>query len=290
MHLKHYSKQINLFELWSPEYKETIKLDQVIEQLSNDQALAAYVKAHPAPIVSVDQKEEWVKAMLTLRPAGYHNESLFRAIDSWCIQTNSAKPNVNVSDLPINKHHSCGTKLITWQGDITTLQADAIVNAANSQMQGCFQPFHACIDNAIHTASGPRLREDCHTIIQLQGEDETTGAAKLTRGYNLPSRYVLHTVGPIIHRGAPLTNSDRQALADCYNSCLDLTLEHGEIESVAFCAISTGVFGFPKEEAAEIAINTVSAWLSRHNHKIKHIVFNTFDEQTTELYQKGLAL
>jgi O-acetyl-ADP-ribose deacetylase (regulator of RNase III) len=289
MQLIHYSKQINLFDHWSPEYQDAFDVDWIIEKLMNDPTLTVYTQRHPAPSGYIEEKEEWVKAMLTLRPAGHHDEFLFRAIDNWCARKNSAKSQTVVANLPISTHHDCGTKLITWQGDITTLHADAIVNAANSQMQGCFQPFHACIDNAIHTAAGPRLREDCHTIIQLQGEDEMTGTAKITRGYNLPSRFVLHTVGPIIHQGAPLTNGDRQALADCYTSCLDLVLQHGDIESVAFCAISTGVFGFPKEEATKIAINTVKAWLSRNTQNIKQVIFNTFDEYTTQLYQRGLA-
>lgn len=289
MQLKHYSTQISLFEPWSPKYQDTFDLDWIIGQIMKDPILTIYTQRHPTPSGTIAAKEEWIKAILTLRPAGYHDESLFKTIDNWCARKNSTKPQVNTSDLPVDAKHACGTKLVTWQGDITTLQADAIVNAANSQMQGCFQPFHACIDNAIHAAAGPRLREDCHTIIHLQGEDEVTGTAKITRGYNLPSQFVLHTVGPIIHQGAHLTSGDKQALADCYTSCLDLALEHGDIESVAFCAISTGVFGFPKEEAASIAIDTVNSWLSTKNHSIKQIIFNTFDEHTTELYQRGLT-
>lgn len=290
MQLTHYSAQINLFEHWLAKDQGTFDLDWIIEKMSTDSIMSGYIQGRPSVTDSVEQKEKWIKAMLTVRSAGYVDEHLFTVIDNWIAHKNSAKPQFHVSDLKADALHDCGTELITWQGDITTIQADAIVNAANSQMQGCFQPFHACIDNAIHTAAGPRLREDCHTIIQIQGEDEMTGTAKITRGYNLPSRFVLHTVGPIVHQGDLLTNGDRQALAGCYTSCLDLAKEHGDIKSIVFCAISTGVFGFPKQEAAPIAVEAVSTWLSRNNHNFKYIVFNTFDEHTTALYKRELTV
>lgn len=226
--------------------------------------------------------------MLTLRPAGFYDDTLFNAIDDWLAIKHQSKPLVDITKLTAVKQHSTEVQLFTWQGDITTLKVDAIVNAANSQMQGCFQPFHACIDNAIHFVAGPRLREDCHTIIRLQGKEELTGTAKITRGYNLPAKFVLHTVGPIIPKGSPLTISDKQALANCYISCLNLAAEQGYIKSIAFCAISTGVFGFPKEEAAKIAINTVNTWLSSNHHVFTNVIFNTFDDHTTELYQREL--
>jgi O-acetyl-ADP-ribose deacetylase (regulator of RNase III) len=170
-------------------------------------------------------------------------------------------------------------KLILWQGDITCLDADAIVNAANKYMLGCFQPWHACIDNAIHSAAGPRLREDCNTIMSMQGADESTGGAKITRGYHLPSAYVLHTVGPIVRAGSAVQEQHRLQLASCYRSCLELANEVTEIRTVAFCAISTGVFGFPKPEAARIAVKTVDEWLVRNPKRFDKIIFNVFSAE-----------
>lgn len=178
--------------------------------------------------------------------------------------------------------------LSIWRGDITHLAVDAIVNAANRYMLGCFQPLHACIDNAIHSAAGPRLREDCATIMRIQGHLERTGTVKITRAYNLPSNFVLHTVGPIIPRGSEVHPSQARELASCYTSCLDLAHEVGNIRSVAFCAISTGVFGFPKREAASIALHSVDRWLSTHNHSFDRIIFNVFSLEDEKVYQDAL--
>lgn len=170
-------------------------------------------------------------------------------------------------------------KFSLWKGDITCLRADAIVNAANKYMLGCFQPWHACIDNAIHSAAGPQLREDCDAIMSMQGADESTGGAKITRGYHLPSAYVLHTVGPIVREGRPLEGRHRLQLASCYLSCLELANEVAEIRTVAFCAISTGVFGFPKPEAARIAVKTVDDWLVQNPNRFDKIIFNVFSDE-----------
>lgn len=177
-----------------------------------------------------------------------------------------------------------------WQGDITALAADAIVNAANEELLGCFSPFHACIDNAIHSAAGPRLRADCDAIMQLQSGDEPTGAAKITRAYNLPSRFVLHTVGPVC---PPSTEAPSPAaaklLARCYGSCLDLAAQLPQIRSLAFCGISTGVFGFPPEPACDIALATVAAWLDRNPERFDRVIFNVFSAAELKLYASRLA-
>lgn len=173
-----------------------------------------------------------------------------------------------------------------WRGDITQLNSDAIVNAANSDMLGCFHPLHACIDNCIHSAAGPHLREDCHKIIKLQGEKEETGGAKITRAYNLPSRFVLHTVGPII--SGTVTAKQRNLLAACYTSCLNLAAQIKQIKSIAFCCISTGVFGYPKEEAALTAIQTVKEWKANYPERFDRIIFNVFTEEDHEIYQRHL--
>lgn len=175
-------------------------------------------------------------------------------------------------------------RLVLWQGDITRLRVDAIVNAANSALLGCFHPCHGCIDNAIHSAAGLQLRDACSRLMAAQGHPEPTGQAKLTPGYNLPAKYVLHTVGPIV-RGR-VTDRDREELASCYRSCLALAAENN-LESVAFCCISTGEFHFPNQEAAEIAVRTVRAFLQRET-SVKRVVFNVFKDADLEIYRNLL--
>lgn len=174
-----------------------------------------------------------------------------------------------------------------WRGDITTLAADAIVNAANAELLGCFRPFHACIDNAIHSAAGPRLREDCGRIMARQEQPEPTGTAKMTRGYHLPARFVLHTVGPIVQ--GELRPAHEAQLASCYRACLDLAAARPGVRTVAFCAISTGVFGFPKAPAAQIATRTVAEWLAAHPDALDLVVFNVFGEEDRLMYEDVFA-
>lgn len=177
------------------------------------------------------------------------------------------------------------TDIYLWQGDITTLACDAIVNAANSEMLGCFCPCHCCIDNAIHTFAGVQLRLKCAEIMKKQGHKEETGKAKITPSYNLPCKYVLHTVGPIV-KGS-LTQQDCDLLASCYLSCLELAEQNG-IKSVAFCCISTGEFHFPNVTAAEIAIKTVKDFMKHSHSKIK-VVFNVFKDMDYEIYRELLG-
>ena len=173
-----------------------------------------------------------------------------------------------------------------WQGDITTLRCDAIVNAANSGMTGCYQPCHSCIDNRIHTYAGMQLRNVCAEIMAAQGHEEPTGQAKITPGFNLPCRYVIHTVGPIVD--GRLTKRHEAQLASCYRACLSLAEENG-CGSIAFCCISTGVFGFPKEEAAEIAIRTVRDWKAETGSGMR-VVFNVYSDRSLDLYKRKLNL
>ena len=175
--------------------------------------------------------------------------------------------------------------LYLWQGDITTLEVDAIVNAANSGMTGCYVPCHGCIDNAIHTYAGMQLRLECAEIMRKQGHEEETGHAKITGGYNLPCRYVLHTVGPIV--SGTLTKEHEQQLASCYRSCLDLAAENN-CESLAFCCISTGEFHFPNEKAAEIAVETVKQWQAWHPQQLE-VIFNVFKNSDREIYEQLLG-
>lgn len=174
--------------------------------------------------------------------------------------------------------------LYLWKGDITTLKCDAIVNAANSQMLGCFLPCHGCIDNAIHTYAGVQLRQACAWIMEQQDQEEETGKAKITSAFNLPSKYILHTVGPII-RGR-LREEDKTLLESCYRSCLELA-ESYQLKSIAFCCISTGEFHFPNSIAAEIAVSTVKEYKGKTGSKME-VIFNVFKEEDYRIYERLL--
>ena len=199
--------------------------------------------------------------------------------DAYLQDETAAKGITDIADLtPIQPG------LYLWQGDITTLKCDAIVNAANSGMTGCYIPNHRCIDNAIHTFAGVELRLTCEQLMEQQGYPEPTGQAKITPAFNLPCRYVLHTVGSIID--GPVTQRDRDLLASCYRSWLELAAENG-LESVAFCCISTGEFHFPNNLAAEIAVRTVKEFLKKQT-SVKKVIFNVFKDLDKAIYEKLL--
>ena len=202
------------------------------------------------------------------------------AVQDELLQTEAQQKGVvNLADLtPIEP------QIYLWQGDITRLSIDAIVNAANSQLLGCFHPLHACIDNAIHSAAGLQLRQACFELMEKQGELEATGKAKITPAFNLPSKFVLHTVGPIIYEN--VRETDRTLLADCYRSCLELAKASG-LKSVAFCCISTGEFRFPNQLAAEIAVQTVREFLAENPEMC--VVFNVFKEVDLGIYRRLLS-
>ncbi len=177
-------------------------------------------------------------------------------------------------------------RIVLWKGDITTLKVDAIVNAANSALLGCFHPLHNCIDNIIHSRSGIQLRLLCDDIMRAQGYEEPTGKAKITPAFNLPCKYILHTVGPIIY--GPVRQQDCDALASCYRSCLELAVANG-CRSIAFCCISTGEFHFPNEKAAETAIRTVTSVLNTQEPDIR-VIFNVFKDIDLQIYQNLLKI
>lgn len=177
-------------------------------------------------------------------------------------------------------------RLVLWRGDITTLKADAIVNAANCALRGCFIPCHSCIDNIIHSVSGIQLRLACDELMNRQGHDEPAGQAKITPAFNLPCSYVLHTVGPIVD-GA-LTQKHCDLLAACYKSCLQLASGKG-LKSIAFCCISTGEFRFPQKKAADIAVRTVSDFLQTDT-RIERVIFNVFKQEDYDIYKKILYI
>ncbi len=227
-----------------------------------------------------EEQRYLLRCLMNVREPRALSERFLKAQDELLSREREAKGVVHVAELstiPSDDH------IILWQGDITRLDADAIVNAANSQLLGCFRPGHNCIDNVIHSAAGLQLREECAAIMRAQGHEEPTGQAKITKGYNLPAKHVLHTVGPIID--GPLTDRDRQLLASCYRSCMKLAEKNG-LKSVAFCCISTGVFRFPKDEAARIAVSTVQEYW-KHS-QIEKVVFCVHGNENLEIYQKLL--
>ena len=200
--------------------------------------------------------------------------------DTYLWEETAKKGITDIRDLPPMQ-----PGLYLWQGDITTLKCDAIVNAANSGLTGCYIPNHRCIDNAIHTYAGVELRLACEAIIRAQGHPEPTGRAKITPAFNLPCKYVLHTVGPII--GSQVTDRDKALLASCYRSCLELAAMY-DLESVAFCCISTGEFHFPNDLAAEIAVDTVKEFLKKQT-SVKKVIFNVFKDLDRQIYRRLLG-
>lgn len=220
------------------------------------------------------EQKRLLRGLMNVRPPKTASEQFLAVQDAYLKEAILEKGVTKLSDLTPVKPHQ-----YLWQGDITTLEVDAIVNAANSALLGCFTPNHACIDNVIHTYAGVELRLACDAIMRAQGHEEPTGCAKITPGFNLPAKYVLHTVGPIV--SGRLSERHCELLASCYESCLELAAENG-LTSVAFCCISTGVFGFPQREAAEIAVETVTAF--QKDHPID-AVFNVFKEADLRIYQ-----
>ena len=235
----------------------------------------------PVPVLP-DRRWRLLRSLMNVRPPMPASEEFLRVQDAYLKQMTSEKGIVDAALLP-----ACAKdgRLVLWQGDITTLQCGAIVNAANSQLLGCFSPCHGCIDNIIHTMAGVQLRLACRGIMQAQGHEEPTGQARITPGFNLPAKFVLHTVGPIIDD--EVTAEDEALLASCYRSCLELAARKG-LHSVAFCCISTGVFRFPQERAAEIAVQTVKDNL-RQDTAIQRVVFNVFKDSDSAIYREKLA-
>ena len=217
------------------------------------------------------------RSLVNIRPAWKASAEYLKAEDEFLQKMTAQKGITDIADLqPVEKN------IYLWKGDITTLKCGAIVNAANSGMTGCYQPCHNCIDNCIHTFAGVRLRLKCAEIMKAQGHEEPTGTAKITPAYNLPCDYVIHTVGPIVQ--SRLTKKHCELLKSCYQSCLELAILNG-IKSIAFCCISTGVFGFPQDKAAEIAVQTVREFLKTHDIEV---IFNVFTEKDFDIYKRLL--
>lgn len=233
--------------------------------------------------IPADEDGQWrlLRSLMNVRPAIPADGEFLRVQDEYLtrmIEERGITDAAGLAPVPSDP------RLVIWRGDITSLKIDAIVNAANSRMEGCWLPCHDCIDNCIHTFSGVQLRLRCHEMMERQGHEEPTGRAKITPGFNLPAKYILHTVGPIIT--SALTREDCRLLKSCYTSCLELASETG-CGSIAFCCISTGVFRFPKDKAAEIAVGTVKEFLDG-NGTIKRVVFNVFSPEDERIYKRLL--
>ena len=229
---------------------------------------------------NTDGQKRLFRALVNLRMPKEASKEFLQIQDEYLQEQLRQKGITDIDDILSIAPHIC-----LWKGDITTLKCDGIVNAANSQMLGCFCPNHGCIDNAIHTFAGVQLRQECAEIMKAQGKEEATGQAKITKAYNLPCKYVLHTVGPIVC--GSLTQKNEFELESCYRSCLELADENG-LKSLAFCCISTGEFHFPNERAAQIAIRTVKDYKRQTQSKIK-VIFNVFKDYDYEIYARLLG-
>lgn len=263
---------------------QTERREWLIKYLLNEaDSPDEYRKIEVPPHDDESVQKDLLRSLMNVRPPRSVSDEFLKIQDEYLTERNEKR---GIFDIATLKNVPLDKRLFLWQGDITTLNSDAIVNAANSALLGCFAPLHACIDNCIHTFAGVQLRLECNEIMQKQGSPEKTGSAKITPAFNLPSKYVLHTVGPIIR--ATVTERDKIQLASCYKSCLNLAAQN-RLESVAFCCISTGVFRFPQKLAAQIAVKTVTNWLDENkNSSVKKVIFNVFENKDFEIYREIL--
>lgn len=226
-----------------------------------------------------EEQRALLRALMNVRIAKNVDDEFIKVQDEYLQEETKRKGIVDIDDLKPIKDG-----IYLWQGDITTLRCDAIVNAANSGMTGCYVPNHRCIDNCIHSFAGVQLRLECDEIMTKQGHGEPTGQAKITNSYNLPCKYIIHTVGPIIN--GKLTSEDCDLLESCYKSCLELVVKNN-LDSIAFCCISTGEFHFPNDKAAQIAVKTVEEFMKKET-SLKKVIFNVFKDMDKEIYRKLL--
>lgn len=276
-------------DTWTQEQR----LDYLVEQFKQD---SVQYKDLDVP-KERSGRQRILRSLMNIRMPKQMPEEVVRVQDAYLQERAEEKGIVALHNIPTVKEslgssNAYADQISIWQGDITRLSVDAIVNAANSQMLGCFVPMHTCIDNCIHTFAGIQLREECgRKMNQLRiryGRDyeQPTAVPMLTDAYNLPAKKVIHIVGPIVE--FELTAGLEQDLADCYQNTLDLCMEQG-LKSVAFCCISTGVFRFPNKRAAQIAVNTVTAWLQAHEGQMERVIFNVFKEEDKTYYEELLS-
>lgn len=257
------------------------RLDYLVEAFKLD---SDEYKDSPIPS-NTEQKRVLLRSMMNVRmPTKELDESVLRVQDEYLKERIREIGIVKLMDIPIIKN-----VLSIWQGDITRLEVDAIVNAANSEMLGCFIPMHNCIDNCIHTFAGVELRRECDFQMKNlrkkygRNYEMPTSIPMLTDAYNLPSKKVIHIVGPIVQN--KLTTEAEKDLASCYKNVLDMCLENN-LKTVAFCCISTGVFNFPKRRAAEIAVQTVLDWINEHPQRMERVIFNVFGDEDRIIYEE----
>lgn len=251
------------------------RLDDLITYLENEHGHKKFEAAK-----TIEEKQVLFRSLCNIRSPLPVSTEFLKVQDEFLKNWNGERSSVSIKDLkPVQD------QLYIWQGDITRLRADGIVNAANSELLGCLLANHHCIDNIIHTRAGVQLRLDCHDMMEKQGRKEAAGKAKITKAYNLPSRYVIHTVGPFIDKRGVSPLKER-LLASCYRSSLAIADEY-ELSSIAFCCISTGEFNFPNKHAAEIAVQTVKDYLSQTQSKIQ-VVFNVFKDEDLKIYESLL--
>lgn len=278
LHIGDYAKDINLYDAFLLISTGKGNKEQIVTDLLTELNETRGLK------LSYAEKRRLLHARINTLPANTFSSDAINKLNELLQIELKEKNSTSAEMLKQESTLSIGkTKLAVWQGDISTLKVDAIVNAANNQMLGCWQPLHACIDNVIHTAAGVQLRDDCNVIMQKQGFAEPTGTAKITRAYNLPSKFVLHTVGPIVRN--ELTAQNKSDLASAYTSCLEVGKEMLAIKSIAFCCISTGVFGYPAENAAKLAFSSVSNWLENNPGYFDLVVFNVFSQNDRTIYE-----
>ena len=238
----------------------------------------SHYRQYSIPADEQEQKD-LLRSLMNVRMPKAISKEFLAIQDEYLTEENAQGTITNLADLTPTTQDE---RIYLWQGDITALKVDAIVNAANSQMCGCFRPMHNCVDNIIHSKAGIELRLRCNNIMRAQGHEEPTGKAKITPGYNLPCQYVLHTVGPIVE--GRLQKKHEEQLASCYLSCLELAQQYG-VQSIAFCCISTGVFMFPNKRAAEIAVQTVHQYYEETGSQMK-VVFNVFKDEDFAIYNR----
>lgn len=260
---------------------EEDRLNRLLRTLLNERPEYSDIKLPP----TIGEKRDLLRALMNVRMPRPVDDATLRLQDEELAAQREEK---GVVELDSIKPSPADPRLRLWQGDITRLGVDAIVNAANSQMLGCFVPLHKCIDNAIHSAAGMELRQECDRLMHQQGHSEPTGQAKITPGYNLPAKWVIHTVGPIVYGPSP-TPDDCRLLADCYSNSLKVADRHS-LGSIAFCCISTGEFHFPQEDAARIAVATVKDYFKQNpESSVSAVVFNVFKDTDYEIYKKLLG-
>lgn len=244
-------------------------VDRLIEILCDE-------RREPVPSLQEKDKPNYFRALCNIRPPLPVSEEFLGLQDEYLRERTRERGVIDVNAFYYRNNAAL------WQGDITRLNADAIVNACNADLLGCFHPLHNCIDNVIHSNAGVQVRLDCNEI--MRGQQEPNGQVKVTAGYNLPSKYIFHTVGPVVVNN--VTQNNEKDLKNCYLSCLNKAIQM-ELHSIAFCCVSTGVYAFPQFRAAKIAIDTVSEWQKRHKYKLK-IIFDVFTDKDKEIYEQLL--